>query len=102
MKKFIVVFFILFIFLIPIFTLLTPDKKFSETENKILQRFPEVSFDSIVSTKFMKDFDKYASDQFPLRVDFIKLKNMYSYAIGNREFRNIYINDDNRLFEKFE
>ncbi|MGL5752454.1 MAG: DHHW family protein [Paraclostridium sp.] len=101
MKKFIVVFFILFIFVVPVITLITPDKKFSEAENKILQKLPKFNFDNIVSTKFMSDFDKYASDQFPLRVDFIKLKNIYSYIVGQREFREIYISEDNRLLEKF-
>ena len=91
MKKFIVIFFILFIFLVPIITLLTPDKKFSDMENKILQKFPDVSFNNIISTKFMNDFDKYTSDQFPFRVDFIKIKNTYNYGIGQREFRNIYM-----------
>ena len=101
MKKFIVIFFILFIFLVPIITLLTPDKNYSDMENKILQKLPDVSFNNIISTKFMYDFDKYTSDQFPFRVDFIKIKNTYSYAIGQREFRNIYV-CNNRLLEKFE
>ena len=101
MKKFIVIFFILFIFLVPIITLLTPDKKFSDMENKILQKFPDVSFNNIISTKFMNDFDKYTSDQFPFRVNFIKIKNAYNYIIGQREFRNIYT-CNNKLLEKFE
>ena len=27
----------------------------------------------------MKNFDEYTSDQFPLRANFIKLKNTYNY-----------------------
>lgn len=49
----------------------------------------------------MKNFDNYTLDQFPFRIDFIKLKNIYSYAIGNREFRDIYIGKNGRLMEKF-
>jgi len=49
----------------------------------------------------MNDFDKYTSDQFPFRVNFIKIKNTYNYGIGQREFRNIYI-CNNKLLEKFE
>lgn len=101
MKKFTVIFFILFIFVIPIITLLTPDKKFSAIENKVLQKFPRIDLNSIISNKFMSDFDKYSSDQFPFRVEFIKFKNLYNYSIGHREFRNIYIGKDNRLLEKF-
>ena len=39
----------------------------------------------------MKNFDEYTSDQFPLRANFIKLKNTYNYIIGQREFRDIYV-----------
>lgn len=96
-----IIFFIGFIFIVPIITLITPDKKISELENKILTSFPELSFKSIKSKRFMKNFDTYSSDQFPLRTNFIKIKNSYSYFIGNREFRNIYIGKNNRLMEKF-
>ncbi len=100
-KGLIVAFFILFIFIIPIINIFTEDKKISELENKILTQLPELSFNSIKSKRFMDNFDKYTSDQFPLRSDFIKLKNSYSYAIGHREFRDIYISSNNRLMEKF-
>ena len=49
----------------------------------------------------MKNFDKYAYDQFPLRVRFIKIKNIYSYLIVSRKFRNVYLSKDNRLLEEF-
>ena len=101
LKYITIIFFIGFIFIIPITTLITPDKKINEIENKVLTSFPELSFESIKSKRFMKNFDTYTSDQFPLRTDFIKLKNSYNYFIGNKEFRNIYIGKDNRLMEKF-
>lgn len=90
-----------FIFIIPIITLTTPDKKISDIENKILTQLPKLSFNNIVSKRFMNEFDKYTADQFPLRSDFIELKNSYSYSIGQREFRNIYIGKNSRLMEKF-
>ncbi|WP_304969500.1 hypothetical protein [Romboutsia ilealis] len=84
--KFITIaFFLIFIFSVPIITLFTEDKKISEIENKILAQLPRISFENISSKRFMKDFDEYTSDQFPLRSDFIKFKNTYSYIIGQRE-----------------
>ena len=50
----------------------------------------------------MKNFDNYTSDQFPLRANFIKLKNTYNYIISQREFRNIYVGKDNKFMEKYE
>ena len=101
LKYLTIIFFLGFIFLVPIITLISPDKKISEMENKVLAQFPEVSLDSIKSKRFMKNFDNYTLDQFPFRIDFIKLKNMYSYAIGNREFRGIYVGKNGRLMEEF-
>lgn len=101
LKYITIIFFFGSIFIVPITTLYTPDKKISEIENKVLTQFPEFSFSSIKSKRFMKNFDNYTSDQFPFRTDFIKLKNMYNYTIGNREFRDIYIGKNGRLMEKF-
>ena len=101
--KFITIaFFLIFIFSVPIITLFTEDKKISEIENKILAQLPRISFENISSKRFMKDFDEYTSDQFPLRSDFIKFKNTYSYIIGQREFRDIYVGKNNKLMEKYE
>lgn len=49
----------------------------------------------------MRTFDEYTSDQFPFRKEFISIKNNFSYVLGIREFRNIYITKNNRLVEKF-
>ena len=97
-----IIFFLTFIFSVPIITLFTEDKKISEIENKILAQLPRISFENICNKKFMKNFDNYTSDQFPLRANFIKLKNTYSYIIGQREFRDIYVGKNSRLMEKYE
>ena len=101
--KFITIsFFLIFIFSVPIITLFTEDKKISEIENKILTQLPRISFENICNKKFMKNFDEYTSDQFPLRANFIKLKNTYNYIIGQREFRDIYVGKNNKLMEKYK
>ncbi|MGL4914035.1 MAG: DHHW family protein [Romboutsia sp.] len=97
-----IVFFLGFIFIVPIITLSTPDKKMSEIENKILTPLPKLNLNTIGNKSFMSNFDKYSADQFPYREQFIKFKNSYSYMLGAREFRNIYISKNNRLMEKFE
>lgn len=97
-----VVFFLVFIFIVPIITLSTQDKKISEVENKVLTPLPKLSLNTIKNKNFMSNFDKYSADQFPYREQFIKFKNSYSYIIGAREFRDIYINKEGRLMEKFK
>lgn len=102
LSKYITVgFFFSFIFIVPIVTLITPDKKINEIENKILTQLPKLSFENIKDKSFMSEFDKYTSDQFPLRSSFIELKNSYSKLIGQKEFRNIYVGKDGKFIEKF-
>lgn len=100
--KYLTVFLFLgFIFIFPIINILTPDKTVSTLENKILTQMPTISLDKIKNGSFMRTFDEYTSDQFPLRKEFILMKNSVSYLTGTREFRNIYVSKDNRLLEKF-
>jgi len=100
-KKITVILFIIFIFLIPIINIISKDKKINEIENKILTQFKAPTYNSIIDKSFMKNFEKYVEDQFPNRETFISLKNNYSYLIGQREFRNIFVTKDNRLLEKY-
>ena len=93
--------FIGFISIVPIITLATPDKKVSSIENKILTQMPKASFRNIKNKSFMALFDKYTSDQFPLRTNFLELKNSFNYISGQREFRNIYISKSGKLLERF-
>ena len=76
------------------FLFIMKDEKY-KIENKILTQLPRISFENICNKKFMKNFDEYTSDQFPLRANFIKLKNTYNYIIGQREFRDIYVGKNN-------
>lgn len=100
-KKLTIIFFLSFIFILPTITILSKDKKVSEIENKILTQFQSPTINSILDKRFMKNFDKYTEDQFPFRENFIKLKNNFSYLIGQREFRNIFISQ-NKLLEKYQ
>lgn len=101
LKYITVIFFFGFIFVFPLLSLINPDEKISEFENKILTQLPKLSLDSIKNGSFMRKFDSYSNDQFPYRTGFIEIKNTYSYSLGLREFRDIYVGKDGRLMEKF-
>ena len=79
MKKTTIILFLTFIFSVPIINILTKDKLISEIENKILTQLPKISLEDIKNKEFMQNFDSYVLDQFPLRNEFIKFKNLYSY-----------------------
>lgn len=84
-----------------IISFITKDKSVSYIENKILTQMPSIEKRTIVSGRFMEQFDTYVVDQFPGRVNWIKLKNTMELLLGKREFKNIYITNEGRLLEKF-
>ncbi len=73
---------------------LTPSKDFSESERRILSKFPTVTIQNIFSGKFMSDFESYASDQFPLRDSFRTIKALVNMYVFRQSTNNdIYIKD---------
>ena len=60
-----------------------PAKDISDSERRPLAQMPAVTLDSMVSGKFMKDFESYSLDQFPLRDSFRTVKSLFHrYALG--------------------
>ena len=55
----------------------TPEKSFSDQENRVLAGRPALSFDSLVSGDFMTDYESYVADQFAWRNSWIHLKLKY-------------------------
>ncbi len=93
-KKIMVALFALFLTVIPILTLvfMSPEKKpFSENENRYLAAFPELNFKSYKNESFMNGFDKWISDRFFGREDWIVLKNKTDSALGKTETNGVFI-----------
>ena len=97
----------LIIFLIMIFGggmafILIPDSKFSENENRYLQTAPKFSQDKIRSGEFMEEFDKYVSDQFPMRNSLMATASEYKYIMGMRDINGVYLAGDGYLMTRTE
>ena len=48
-------------------TFVVKDREFSESENRVLEQRPTLTISSITDGSFMKKFETYLTDQFPLR-----------------------------------
>ena len=48
--------------------------KFSESERRVLSQLPELNIETLMSGDFVKDFEDYMLDQFPMRDGFRTLK----------------------------
>ena len=63
----------LFILALSVFAWVKPVDDISISERRELAKFPELSFNTIVSGSFMKNFENYTLDQFPLRSFFRRI-----------------------------
>ena len=79
---------------ITIFAWFGPAKEISDTERRPLAQFPALNSETLLSGKFMGEFDSYTLDQFPARDAFRQLKALFHYGILQQKDNNdIYIAD---------
>ncbi len=67
---------------------------YSDSERRALAGFPELSDKTVTSGKFMKDFETYTLDQFPMRDAFRSIKAMTQFGLFRQKDNNdIYLAD---------
>lgn len=96
--KFLVIIFIAVLVFITITNLLTSDKAFSSRENRYLQQLPQPSYESIISGKYSKEFEKYTIGQFIMREKWIGLKTLSDKLILKKDNGRVYLGKDGYLF----
>ncbi len=75
-----------------VFAWLKPADDFSVSERRKLSQFPKLSFNTVLSGDFMKNFENYTLDQFPLRDKFRTLKALVALNVFNQSANNdIYV-----------
>ncbi len=85
----------LFWFSLTIISWINPAKDISESERRKLEQLPRLELQSMLSGKFMKNFEEYAKDQFPGRFGLRKLKAFTRfYLLSQKDNNGIYIEDD--------
>lgn len=77
----------------------SPDKAFSESENRVLSEKPILTREGLLNGSYMKEVEAYLSDQFPFRDGAISLKTFADRLIGKREENGVYIGKDGYLFD---
>ena len=69
-----------------------PPKQMSEAERRPLEQKPALSGKDLLSGSFMKDFEDYTLDQFPMRDTFRSLKARFHFGVLNQSDNNdIYL-----------
>ncbi|RRJ65891.1 hypothetical protein EHV15_25445 [Paenibacillus oralis] len=90
-----------FICALPVLNFLTPDREFSAAENRMLEPRPDLLLHHLASGKFMANYEKYVSDQFPFRDFWVGVKSDTARAMGRKESNEVYWGKDGYLIQQF-
>lgn len=82
--------FIVFIFGMAIWFLFAPKSDYSSSEKRYLQKFPDVTFESVESGKFGSEFETFFADHFPSRNFWVGLNAYYTLYTGNNGAGGVY------------
>lgn len=83
-----------------VMNILSNDREFSESENRVLASFPKLTISSLADGSFMKSFETYMADQFIFRDKLISAKTYFDRLSGKKEENGVYIGEEGFLIEK--
>lgn len=93
--------YILFSILLIGANILTKDKVFSESENRILTTKPKFTIDRLLEGRFTSKFEDYVVDQFIGRDFFTSIKINMDKLLGKKESNGVFLCNDEYLIENF-
>ena len=100
-ERLLVISFVSTIFVLSLLFFVLPHERFSELENRYLQRPPKLTLDNVLSSKYAEEAERYVTDHFPFRNQWLSVKSVSEQARLQQENNGIYKGKDGYLFEKF-
>lgn len=82
-----------------IISLMTKDKNFSFSENRVLAQKPKFSVNAFFEGTFSTDYEEYITDQFFGRDNWIQIKTRTELALGKKDINGVYIGKDDYFIE---
>lgn len=82
--------------------LITKDKTFSETENRVLQSKPRFTLERLLEGRFTEKYEKYKVDQFVNRDFWIDVKVKTDDLLMRKSSNGVYKSSDNYLIADFD
>lgn len=79
-----------------------PQKSFSESENRYLQTRPQFTVTALLDGSYGKKYEKYLSDQFPGRENWVGAKVMAERLRLKEDVNGVYFGKNGYLIEKFD
>ena len=74
-----------------------PGADYSDSERRVLASFPEITWENILSAKFMDEFEDYTVDRFPMRDIFRSIKALSEKFIFVKKDNNDIYSADGHL-----
>lgn len=78
-------------------SLLTPDRTYSDSENRKLAQFPKLSWSAVKDGSWFSDLESYTADQFAGRDFWIALRLRFLKLTGQKESNGVYLCSDDYL-----
>ena len=100
-EKLLVISFVGTLFVLALLFFVMPHERFSELENRYLQRPPKLTIDNVLSSKYAEEAERYVTDHFPFRNQWLSVKSVSEQVRLQQENNGIYKGEDGYLFEKF-
>ena len=94
--------FLLFLYGIAAANLFTKDRLFSQVENRMLAQRPKAELKTVLSGKFMEEYETYMTDQFVARDAFIRIKSLGERTLGKKINNGVYYGEDGYLAEQLQ
>ncbi len=89
-----------FVLIFGVWILAKPQTSFSEHENRVLVKFPELSADGISNGSFFDKISSFYRDQFPMRNKFTDIKARFTLLLGASENNGVLFGKDGYLMIK--
>ena len=80
-------------------SLLTPDRTYSDSENRKLAQFPKLSWAAVKDGSWFSDLESYTADQFAGRDFWIALRLRFLKLTGQKESNGVYLCSGDYLME---
>ncbi|MBQ8966452.1 DHHW family protein [Ruminococcus sp.] len=80
----------------------SPDRKFSEMENRTLQQAPEFSVERLKKGEFTADIEQYMSDQIFLKDELVALKTGADRTLGKTCMNGVYLGEDGFYIQDYK
>ena len=75
--------------------LLHTPQEYSASERRKLKQFPKITWETVLNTKAMSEFESYTLDQFPFRDAFRTVKAItHYYVFGQKDNNDVYLAGD--------